>query len=724
MNEIRVLRNDESRSRSVDGLRSFHGKERQSEGCLAIKPTLVRRDMNSNTRRGKSAKAALLAATCLAATCRLSIAVPPGSVPPDSKQSMTFTEMQAEQGHALFAKHCASCHGSELQGAAGLPLAGPAFVARWNGRPLTDLTQVISEQMPLTAPHSLSSTEYLSIVAFILSQNGFAAGNTPLTRASSAFATLAFSATGKIVPPKASGPLPALPGSPRYYGQAGSDTPSQAELEAPADDWLMYNRDYSGQRFSALSAITAENAHSLQAVCVSQLGEAGSYQASPVIYKGVLYTTVGNNTYAIDARTCRKIWEYDFLAIDSALLSVNRGIALYKGAVYRSTPTGHLLAVDALTGRPLWDVWVSNTAKGYWLSAAPVIYDGKVFIGEAGADFGAPGHVYAFDAATGKHLWTFDLIPTGAQAGADTWQNGAPHGGGATWASYSVDPDKNLLYVSVGNPAPNYNGAARPGANLYTDSVVALDVESGKLAWYAQQVPHDIHDWDTAAPAALYEQNGKHLMAVANKGGWLYVYDRDTHALIFRAEVTTHENIDMPIPTSGVHVCPALFGGVEWNGPAYSPKDGALFVNSVDWCGIFTSAEPVFKMGAPYFAGDVTLDPVEKAKGWLNSYDGMTGRLKWSYSSTTPMLAGITPTAGGVVMTGDLNGNFLVLDSVDGKVLYRFNTGGAIAGGISTFAADGRQFVAVASGNASRTLWLTSGAPTIFIFALPSERNR
>jgi alcohol dehydrogenase (cytochrome c) len=281
-----------------------------------------------------------------------------------------------------------------------------------------------------------------------------------------------------------------------------------------------------------------------------------------------------------------------------------------------------------------------------------------------------------------------------------------------------VDPEKRLLYVSVGNPAPNYNGDARPGANLYTDSVVALHTDTGKLAWYAQQVPHDLHDWDTAAAPALYQRDGRRLVAVANKGGWLYVYDRDTHALVSRSEVTSHENIGAPVPPSGIHVCPALFGGVEWNGPAYSPKDGALFVNSVDWCGIFTSSVSAYKAGAPYFDGDVTLDPIDKAKGWLSSFDAVTGGQKWTYKSATPMIAGVTPTAGGIVMTGDLNGNFLVFDSDSGKIVYRFYTGGAIAGGISTYDVDGQQYVAVASGNASRTLWLTTGAPTVFIFAL------
>jgi PQQ-dependent dehydrogenase (methanol/ethanol family) len=351
-----------------------------------------------------------------------------------------------------------------------------------------------------------------------------------------------------------------------------------------------------------------------------------------------------------------------------------------------------------------------------------VAFDGKIFIGEAGAEFGTIGHVYAFDAATGKHVWTFDFIPSGETKAAATWgKSGAAHGGGSTWSSYAIDPEKRLLYVPVGNPAPDYNPAPRPGANLFTNSVVALDVNTGKLAWYAQQVSHDTHDWDTAAAPILYDVGKNRYMAVTNKGGWLYLYDRDRQTLLAQKEVSAHENTDRAPTKEGVHACPGNGGGVEWNGPAFSPSDGALFVNSVEWCGVYTSAEPRFEPALLYNAGDFSYDPIEKAYGWLRSFDAATGKENWRNKRATPMLAGVTPTAGGIVMTGDLNGDFEVFDSTNGKLLYRFNTGGAIAGGVSTYLVNGKQYVAVASGNASRAVWRTTGSPTVFVFALPEH---
>lgn len=640
------------------------------------------------------------------------------AIEPGKPSTISYTSAQAGEGQTLYAAHCASCHGGGLQGGAGLPLTGPQFAARWNGRVLENLTTLVSTQMPLLAPHSLSTKDYLDIVAFILARNGYKSADAPLTLASGILATLDLK--GGENARSAPGPMPILPGAPLYYGKGASAAPTEQDLlDASSSDWLMYNRDYRSQRYSALTQINKNNAGKLQAVCVAQLGQTGWYEASPVVYNGVLYTTVGDNTYAFDAATCRKKWVYDFLAAQTPVIVVNRGVALYKGALYRSTPAGHLIAIDAITGRPLWDTWVANPAQGYWLSAAPIAYDGKIFIGEAGADFGAPGHVYAFDAATGKHLWTFDLIATGSVKGAETWGGGSAHGGGSTWSSYTIDPQKGLLYVPVGNPAPDYNPAPRPGANLFTDSVVALDEKTGKLVWYAQQVAHDTHDWDTVAPPVVYDIGAKHFMAATNKGGWLYLYDRDRRTLLAQPEVSTHENADVPVTKGGVHACPGNAGGVEWYGPAFSPSERALFVNSVEWCGVYTSAKPQFEPASLYNAGDFAFDPIEKAGGWLRSFDAVSGKEIWHVKTATPMLAGVTPTAGGIVMTGDLNGDFEVFDSKRGTLLYRFNTGGAIAGGVSTYLVNDKQYVAVAAGNASRAVWRTTGSPTIFVFALP-----
>jgi glucose dehydrogenase len=256
----------------------------------------------------------------------------------------------------------------------------------------------------------------------------------------------------------------------------------------------------------------------------------------------------------------------------------------------------------------------------------------------------------------------------------------------------------------------------RPGDNLYSDSVVVLDADTGKLDWYVQQVAHDEHDWNTAAPPVLYEIGARRYMAAATKGGWLYIYDRDSHKLIARSEISSHLNADQAPTTAGVRTCPGTLGGAEWNGPAFDPKTRRLFVNSVDWCATFIR-QPAG--GHNTFGGSVRFDPIDQAGGWTRAFDAADGRALWAVKSDAPMVAGVTPTASGLVFTGSPNGDFMALDARTGAILYRFNTGGGVSGGVSTYSVDGRQYVAVASGNASRTIWKTRGAATIVVFGLP-----
>jgi glucose dehydrogenase len=333
--------------------------------------------------------------------------------------------------------------------------------------------------------------------------------------------------------------------------------------------------------------------------------------------------------------------------------------------------------------------------------------------------------VYAFDEVTGERRWSFDNIPSGRMPGADSWKIGGDHGGGSIWSTFSVDPGAALVYAPIGNPAPDFIGEARPGANLFTESVVAIESKTGKLAWYAQQVPHDIHDWDTAAAPTLFEQDGKSYMAVGNKEGYVYLYDRTHHKLVAKTEVTEHENVDDAITTAGVHVCPGWLGGVEWNGTAYSPADRMVYVNSVHWCGVYKkwASTPHYVPGEPYEGGDFIIDPQGTAYGWTRGIEIPSGKERWAVRATTPMVAAVTATAGGLVLTGELSGDFKALDSKTGRELYRFNTGGAIAGGISVFAVNGKEYIAVVSGNASKsTIWGTTGAPTIFVFSLPEAK--
>lgn len=602
----------------------------------------------------------------------------------------------------VYRQSCASCHGADLRGAAGPALSGPGFEARWKGKE-NALHGVIVNTMPLNAPGSLAPMAYNSLTAFLLRGSAVATAQPP--------------AASAITPSSADIRLPA---EPKRFGVPRTEGPDDGELlNPPKGDWLSYNRDYSGQRYSPLEQITPENVAHLTPKCIFQTGEVGAFQASPVIRGGRLYVTTAHRTYALEAATCRRAWVHEYVpsGVVYEYMPTNRGVALYKGMVIRGTLDGHLIALDAMTGDLLWDTWVADSAKGYFLSAAPAVFDGKIYVGEAGADYGASGHVRAFEATTGRSLWAFNIIPADGERGRDSWPKTGERGGGSMWTTITIDPATRSLYASTGNPYLDFDGSERPGDNLYTDSVIVLDADSGKLKWYIQQNPHDVRDWDTAAAPVLYAMGGRNLMAVGSKDARLYLYDRDRHTLVTQRELIERQNATGVLPSGKpTHVCPGGLGGVEWNGPAFDPSIGLLFVNTNDWCMTLTPQNPGDFMPA---GGVPVLDPPDKARGWLRAFDAATGNERWHYHADSPMLAGITPTASGLLFTGTGAGEFLAFEAKTGRQLYSFNTGGAVAGGVSTYLVGDRQYVAAASGNSSKSLWQNTGGPMIIVFGLP-----
>jgi alcohol dehydrogenase (cytochrome c) len=635
-----------------------------------------------------------------------------------------FTAAQAAQGRAAYARACSLCHGSNLEGASGGALAGISFARTWGDEHhnLRDLYESVAKQMPKNAPGSLSKADNLAILAYLLSRNGYNAAGQRLTVASLDTVLVSpGSGAGEsavAVAETAARTIPSFPQPPSQVAQSSGREPGDAQLLHPQDgDWLTYNRTLAGDRFSPLAQIDARNARRLKVECLLQLGELGSFETSPIAYQGRLFLTTVHKVFAVDGSNCAVLWSHVYTPADAEHLPVNRGVALYEGKVFRGTIDGHLIALDAATGKLLWDVRVADANKGYEITGAPMAYDGKVFTGDAGADVGINARLYAFDPSTGAPIWTFELIPTGAQPGAETWGGGAEHGGGATWSSMAVDPEQRTLFVPIGNPAPDFNDTARPGANLYTDSVVALSLDTGKLAWYAQQVPHDIHDWDTAAAPALFTQGGRRYMAVASKNGLLFIYDRDSHQTLTRTPFTTRENVDVPLRIGQrVHVCPGALG--QYNGPAYSPQLKMLFVAAADRCNILQMGAARYVAGSVYFGGTFIPDPPERQSGWIRAFDPVDGRELWSLHRPTPLMGAVTPTGGGLLLTGDSGGDFLALNARTGETLYRFATGGPIAAGITTYLARGKQFIAVPSGSSSRDGATANGAATLVVFAV------
>lgn len=677
----------------------------------------------------------LVRAFCI--LCALGLLTPPAALgfPDVSAQASSgpsFTDSQVTSGRSTYGRTCAVCHGANLEGAAGVALTGTTFASTWGDghHNLQDLYEMVAKQMPKNAPGSLSDEDNLAILSYILYRNGRAPGAERLSLAKldtviPAGGTAATTGTwsGALSAAHDAGGTAQRPAQypqrPTTIAESSDRKPDDSDLVRLRDsDWLTYNRDLAGDRYSPLGQVNTGNAGRLRLECLLQLGELGSFETSPIAYQGRLYLTTVHKVFAVDGRDCSVLWSYDYVPVDPEHLPGNRGLALYRGKLFRGTPDGHLFALDAKNGRLLWDIRVADASRGYEITGAPVAFDGKVFTGDAGADVGIEGRVYAFDVNTGALIWTFDMIPTGNQPGADTWGGATEHGGGATWSTMAIDPLARTLLVPIGNPAPDFNDKDRPGVNLYTDSVVALSLDTGRLAWYVQQVPHDVHDWDTAAAPALFAQGGRQYMAVASKNGLLFVYDRETRQTVAQLPFTTRTNVDAPLRADQpTHVCPGALG--QFNGPAYSPQLRLLFLGAADRCNTIQVAEPKFVAGAVYFGGRFNIDPPEKQSGWIKAFDPVTGREVWSIHRHDIVLAAVTPTGGGLLLTGDSGGDFLVLNARTGALLYRFATGGPVAAGVTTYLAGDRQFIAVPSGSSSRDAASAHGAATLLVFSVP-----
>ena len=508
-----------------------------------------------------------------------------------------------------------------------------------------------------------------------------------------------------------------------------TDAPSQLELDkadVDAANWLTSNKGYLGYRYSTLTQLNAQNVRKLTRVCSFDVGERGSFQSALLVYRGVLYTTSTFGVFAIDAATCGKRWSYQHKPDAHMGQRNNKGAAIANGRVFRGTPDGHFLAFDASTGALLWDRTLVNAAVGEYLTAVPLAWKDMVFIGKAGGELGIRGQMMAVHAADGTDVWRFHTIPGPGETGSDTWKNpvSIEHGGGATWTSYSLDTAAGLLLVPVGNPGPDFAKEARPGTNLFTNSLVALDAMTGQLKWWHQLVGPDDRDWDTAVLAAFDTADGSHLVAGVGKDGYLHVVDRATGALRFTAPIVSrYVNSTAAIPTTTyLRFCPVA--AVQWNGPAYSPDSGLLYMNGIDWCGTAIKGRtPTYAPGKSYLGwatptGYSKREPIQQAFGLINAFDPKTGRLIWSYRVPAPPVAGLIATAGNLVIAGENNGDLVVLDAKTGAALYQNNlNAGALDGGLITYEVKGKQFIAAAAGDNNPTYKVT-GENTIVVLGL------
>lgn len=509
----------------------------------------------------------------------------------------------------------------------------------------------------------------------------------------------------------------------------GVGSSALADAQATDTGWPGFNGGDNGTRFSSLTQIDTTNVGSLEEVARFRIPETMSFQSDPVVIGDTMYVTTLVNTYAIDARTGEQRWFRHHELKDPGPGRLGRGVAYADGRVFRGLADGHVLALDAKTGDVIWDVIGADSKAGEFYTAAPIVWEGRLYLGNAGSDYGGIGHVRAFDTNSGRRLWSFDTVPSTGEA-AKTWPDDPSRAkaGGGTYSSYALDTQAGLLYSPVGNPGPDFVRDYRPGDNLYTSSVIVLDARTGELKGYRQLVKNDFHDWDVAASPILFTSKaGRRMVAAAGKNGYLYGLSRDLQDVFFQIAVTRIENVDAPLTAAGTRFLPGTQGGTNWYGPSYSPPLNALFVPAIDWA-------TTIKLGGPDtlehdppkpFIGSANgfgdQDPKEQRFGHVTAVDADSGKVLWKYDTNTSMVASVTPTAGGVLLTADTDGNFLAFDADNGRLLLKKNLGDPIGGGIVTYMLGGTQYVAVAGGMKNPIIQTDSGPAWVAILALPGR---
>lgn len=520
--------------------------------------------------------------------------------------------------------------------------------------------------------------------------------------------------------------------------QAASPTPAasnvqsaQLEKHGIAEDWPSYNGDYTGRRFSSLTQVTPENVKSLRAKWVFHSRSPGILEATPVVVNGVMYLTASNDAYAMNASNGEVLWHYtrpiSSGLVDDASGHISRGVALWGDRLYMETDNAHLLCLDARTGRLIWDVAYATENKNYGATSAPLAIRGKILVGTSGGDDGVRGFILAFDAVTGKIVWKCWTIPGPGEFGSESWPGELYlRGGGTAWMPGTYDPELNTLYWGTGNAAPDYDGNVRPGDDLYTASVLALDPDMGKIKWYFQFTPHDVYDFDSVQTAVLvdanYQGQPRKLLIEANRNGFLYILDRVTGKFLtasrFAERINWASGIDAngrPIYTDvlpsakGTLTCPGAAGATNWYSPAYNETTGLFYFLSLDECTVNSTKPETFVEGKEYYASGSSHEPNAAGKKYLLAFDRATNQLAWKYpqEGNTHSWGGVMTTATGLVFFADDSNSFEAVDGRTGKPLWHFNTGQTLHASPMSYAAGGKQYVAIASGD------------DLFAFALP-----
>ncbi len=532
-------------------------------------------------------------------------------------------------------------------------------------------------------------------------------------------------------------------------------TGDMLQKAASSGDWLMYGHNYWNNRFSPLSAINTSNVKNLVPRMVLQTGteKLGSFETTPVVVNGIMYVTTPvtptNDVMAYDLRQGGKLlWRYTHKTAQNSFGVAccgpnNRGVAVANGMVFLGTLDGQLIALDQQTGKEKWATQVGDPAFGYTETMAPLVIGDKVIIGTSGAEYGIRGFVKAYNAANGQLAWTWYTLPSPEEGGwwgkwsKTTWEgedlhrdiakekaDSAKHkdawktGGGSMWMTPAYDADTKTLYVAIGNPSPDLDGAIRPGDNLWTESVVAIDATNGKFKWGYQEVPHDVWDLDAVSPPVIAMVGGTKAVVEAGKTGWVYVLDAGTGKLIRKSEAfVPQENVFAQPTAKGVRMLPGANGGEEWSPIAVHPDLAYAYTVGLHQPMNYITHYAPYEKARLWLGSAFVAIPGEAQSGTVTAIDLATGKKVWQVKTEQPMMGGATATAGGLVFTGEGNGWFKAYDAKTGKVLWQFQCGAGVNAAPSVFSVDGEQFVAVAAGGNFQLHFPLGDA--VFVFGMP-----
>lgn len=622
----------------------------------------------------------------------------------------------SEAGKRQFQTQCAVCHGADADGGE----FGPGIVTRIPSRNDQELGTIIRSGLPDRGmpAFKLADPEIRDLVAFLRTLRPPRRGDVPArvkvqTTDGQTLEGLAVNQSFEDLQLRTDDQRVHLL---RKAGERYRPVTSQS-------DWPTYDGDFSGNRYSLLKQIDSSNVARLAPKWIFTFADTSPLETTPVVVEGIMYVTSANQCYALDAGTGRQIWHFRRPRtqgiVGNGANGINRGVAVAGDRVFLATDHAHVIALNRFTGAVLWEAEMADWRQNYSATSAPLAIGNLVVSGMSGGDAGARGFVVAYDQATGKEAWRFWAAPKPGEPGSETWKGKAiEHPAAATWLNGTYDPQLDLLYWPTGNPGEDHNGDEREGDNLYSDSIVALDAQTGKLQWYYQFTPHDIWDWDAQEPLVLvdaaWQGQQRKLLIQANRNGFFYVLDR-TNGKLLLAKPFVHKltwareigpdgrpvlNPDQEPTPQGTRVCPALLGASNWWSTSFNPATGLYYVQTTENCSIYSKRSDTWGAGRVFMGGSTRQSPDDVPQKILRAIDIKTGSIAWELPQVgrSSTRGGTIATASGLVFVCEDSGALMAVDASTGKPLWHFQTSQILRASPMTYMFDGRQYVTVASG--------------------------